>query len=180
MRSRRLRLGVGVALVLIAGATLLVWRPWRLPYGGQVVCTFYRENPQPGQPTCITWAQAESRYGAWARRPTWLPAATEWQQLTVDRPLKHLASPPMLTVLYQLPHGAQIQVQETPLAVTGGAGPRVRASRLDGQRVYVSGWVNWGVRLKMISFDVKHHGYQVMSFNTSWADVDGVAESLIR
>jgi hypothetical protein len=86
----------------------------------------------------------------------------------------------MLTVLYQLPHGAQIQVQETPLAVTGGAGPRVRASRLDGQRVYVSGWVNWGVRLKMISFDVKHHGYQVMSFNTSWADVDGVAESLIR
>lgn len=180
MRRRRLWWGGGALLVVIVGATLLTWRPWRLPYGDQVACAFYRENPKPGQPMCITWGQAKSRYSAWVRQPTWLPPTTEWQALTVDRPITHIVPPPGLTILYQLPLGAEIQVQENPTMIDGGGGPHTHASRLDGQLVYVSGWTNADTHLKSLYFDEAHHWYDVMGINTSWTDVDGVAASLIK
>ena len=184
MRRRRLWLAGGALLVVIVGASLLIWRPWRIPYGNQAACTAYRENAQPGQPICITWAQANRRYPTWVRQPSWLPSTVQWQQLTVNRPLGHDALPPPgLTIWYQLPH-ATIQIQENPTVVGVGA-RHTRASRLDGQPDHVAGWTvrNPGeraVHLKELWFDADHHWYMVTGVNASWADVDGVAASLIK
>lgn len=176
--------GAGALVVMAIAAGLLVWRPWRIPYGNQTACTFYRENPGPGQAMCITWAQAKRRYPSWVRQPTWLPSTVQWQELTVNRPIHHIALPPPgLTVLYQMPHGAEIQVQENPTVIDGAGGPRTRTRRLDGQLVYVSAWTsssNPPTHLKVLYFDSDRHWYLVMSFNTPWADVDRVAASLMR
>ena len=137
IRRRRLWLGGGALLVVMVGASLLIWRPWRLPYGDQVACTYYQEHPQAGQPVCITWSQAQSRYPTWVRQPTWLPPTVQWQQLTVNRPFENVVPPPGLTILYQMPHGASIQVFENPgivhvsfgTLITKGKTPATRPSQ---------------------------------------------------
>ena len=172
----------GVAALMVAGG-LFVWRPWRLPYGNQVVCAAYRANPEPGQPVCIMWGQAKSRYAAFVREPTWLPSNVRWQQLTVNRPLQHgVRTPPSLTIWYQLPQGT-LEVQETPSVVAVTA-RHARSGRLNGQPDHVAAWTvhepgKHVVHLKLLWFDSQKHWYMVTGFNASWADVKGVAASLI-
>ena len=195
MRRQRLWWGGGALLGVILAVSLLIWRPWRLPYGDQVACTYYQNHPQAGQPMCITWAQAQSRYPAWVRQPTWLPPTVQWQQLTVSRPVEHVTSPPGLTILHQMPQGASIQVFENPgivhvsfgKLITNGktiAPPHVQSNRLNGKPVHFAGWTvhNPGsaTHLKQLWFDVDRHTYQVLGINVSWADVNGVAASLIQ
>jgi hypothetical protein len=67
MNRRMALIGAPVLAVLLAAAAVFVWRPWAVPYGDQAACRAALSNHQPGQPVCITWAQAKKRYPTWSR-----------------------------------------------------------------------------------------------------------------
>lgn len=143
---------------------------------------------------CLTWPAAESRYAAWVRKPTWLPPAVEWQQLTIARPLHGVVSPPSLTIFYEMPHGASIQVFESPSVVSVSFGqliangkaiapPRVQATIVKGLRAHMAAWTvhnpGQALHLNEIWVDVNHHTYQVMGSGVPLADVKNVVAGLI-
>ena len=179
MNRRMVLIGAPVLAVLLAAAAVFVWRPWAVPYGDQVACRAALKNHQPGQPICITWAQAKQRYPTWIRQPTWLPPGVVYQVLWLSTPVPPVTMPGQVVVDYQLRHQAWIQIYEST-----GRLQQAFPQRLNGVPVATKGWTvhNPGQapdHLKQIAFNGQHANFVVLGMDVPWTDMNRVAATLL-